>query len=135
MTTDDIPAGFVLVAAYDEREGGQHTQTGPKGDYQRLLKELRSDTTKIRAFKQGGQWVACKKDVEEFLVNLHRPPAEAMPKRGRAAKTAPGCVSIDSNQAEKLFGLLGRIAAALEELASRPDDGPDCECEGDEQHE
>jgi hypothetical protein len=131
MTTDDIPAGFVLLAAYDEREGDEH-KSGPKGDYARLLYELGKDKPSIRAFKQRGQWVACKKDVEEFLVNLHRPAAESITKRGGAAKTAPGYVSIDGTQAEKLFSLLGRIACALEELASRPDHGPDGECGGDE---
>lgn len=131
MTNDDIPAGFVLLAAYDEREGDEH-KSGPKGDYARLLYELGKDKPSIRAFKQRGQWVACKRDIEEFLVNLHRPDAKSRPKRVSSANAERDRVSLDRRQAETLFSLLGRIAAALEELAARSDVMPEHVGVGDE---
>lgn len=84
MAIKAIPEGFVLLAQYDERVGLEH-KSGPRGDYQRLLRELSKDSPCIAAYKDGGQWVARKSDIEEFLADVARreKPAGGSQERSR----------------------------------------------------
>lgn len=120
MANIQIPDGFVLLARYDERVGDEH-KSGPKGDYAKLLRELSKDSPCIAAYKDGGQWVARKADIEEFLRDVRRRDEAPRSKPHKSAKAGRDCVAIDGRQARALFGLLGRIADALENLATRPD--------------
>ena len=61
-----VPDGFVLLASYDTRKIGDHRR-GPTGDYARLLREVERDKSSITAYKDSGQWVVRKSDIDEFI--------------------------------------------------------------------
>lgn len=102
-----IPEGFVLLAKYDERVGLEH-KSGPRGDYQRLLRELNKESPSIAAYKDGGQWVAREADILQFLERCSKKPEK--PKRQ----------SIDEDLARRVAQVLERIADALEVIATQP---------------
>jgi len=103
-----IPEGFVLLAKYDERVGVEH-KSGPRGDYQRLLRELGKDSPCIAAYKDGGQWVAREADVLQFLERCSK-----QSERPKQKKTEEDYVSLAT------LGALLRIADALEAMATQP---------------
>jgi len=102
-----IPEGFVLLAKFDERVGIEH-KSGPRGDYQRLLRELAKDSPSIAAYKDGGQWVAREADILQFLERCSKKPER--PKRHK----------IESDLACRVAQVLERIADALEVIATQP---------------
>jgi hypothetical protein len=102
-----IPEGFVLLAKYDERVGVEH-KSGPRGDYQRLLRELGKDSPCIAAYKDGGQWVAREADVLQFLERCTK--QSEMPKKKKA----------DADMVRGVVVVLERIAEALEAMATQP---------------
>lgn len=121
MAISEIPPGFVLVSSYDKRSNGEHQTAGPTGDYLRILREVQKKSSRIRAFKDRGQYVACEKDVKEFLADLHGRDDAPRKRMKRSARRDGDSVAMDASQAVALFRLLGRIADALECLATKPE--------------
>ena len=117
-----IPDGWVHVARYDQRVAGEHQDTGPSGDYQRLLRELGKKSSRIAAYKDGGQWVARDSDIKEFLADVHRTERETRRANDRTAvkqeKQPWG-----NEQTRAVILLLVRIAEALESIATQPTSG------------
>lgn len=127
---DDIPNGWVRVADYDHRASDDH-KSGPKGDYARIIWQLRNHPGKeIRAYRDGSQWVANKADIDAFLRAFHASKdarRSAVAKPTLKATTAENHSDCDQVPGESDLGVLlhlmemrltlGRIESILERLA------------------
>lgn len=128
---NDIPDGWVRVADYDNRAEDDH-KSGPKGDYARILWQVRKHPGKaIRAYQSGSQWIACKADIDAFLRAFHEPKHA---KRTATETSKPATSGIDSSHVESavialceinngitlMQATLERLTAAVESIATQP---------------
>jgi hypothetical protein len=121
MAMKPIPDGFVLLSTYDERVGDEH-KSGPRGDYQRLLREVNSRSSSISAYKDGKQWVARKVDIDQFLARLtaDKDRIVGVPKPVLVSPQPTRPILFDMS-ASRAAAALERIADALESLATQPE--------------